>query len=138
MANPKTVAPKGFKQVDNSLGGFWKPSKGGEHLQGIVGHLIEAKSAQKDGKTNRFYAVRLTSADSAPIVNTDDKPITAEVGMLVGVGGAVLMTFLNDRMGKEVYLAYKGLGKAKRGQNAPKMYDTFEKEFDEESGEVIS
>jgi hypothetical protein len=136
VASTKINAPKGFKQVDNSLGGFWKPTKAGQHLQGLVGHLIEAKSSVRDGKPNRFYAIRLIGADSGPIVNTDDKEIPAEDGMLVGVGGAVLLNFLHERIGKEVYLAYRGLGKAKKGQNAPKMYDTFEREFDAETGEV--
>lgn len=139
MASPKNNAPKGFKQVDNSLSGFWKPSKAGQHLQGVVRHMIESKNAlNSNGKPNQFYAIRLTSPDSGPIIDNHEKDVTPEEGMLIGVGGAVLLNFLAERVGKEVYLVYKGLGKAKKGQSAPKMYETYEREFDEATGEVVT
>ena len=47
--------------------------------------------------------------------------------MLVGVGGKTLATFLEEHIGQAVYIVYKGLGVAKKGQNAPKLYDTYEK-----------
>jgi hypothetical protein len=138
MATKKrsTNVPAGFKEVDNSLSGFWKPSADGESLQGIVGHMIEARNKQNEnGKPNRFFAIRLTA--STTIMDTSDKMVPGEEGDLVGVGGAVLVSFLADQIGKEVFLVYKGLGRAKRGQNAPKLYATYAKEYDGETGEVI-
>ena len=138
MATKKrsTNIPAGFKEVDNSLSGFWKPSLEGQALQGIVGHMIEARNKQNEnGKPNRFFAIRLTA--STQIVDTADKSIDGEEGDLVGVGGAVLVSFLADQIGKEVYLVYKGLGRAKRGQNAPKLYATYARDYDGDTGEVI-
>lgn len=131
-----TNIPEGFREVDNSLAGFWKPTTVGQSLQGIVGHMIEGKVTH--GKPNRFYAIRITNSEvSAPIFDTNDKAVTPEGGEMVGVGGAVLMSFLAERIGQEVYLVYTGLGKAKKGQNAPKLYATYAREYDTDTGEVI-
>jgi hypothetical protein len=135
---PKKIAakiPAGFSEVNNALAGFWKPTVDGQWLQGIVGHMIEGKG-QEGGKPNRFFAVRITNPESAPIMSADDKPVALEGGELVGVGGAILVSFLAERVGSEVYLVYKGLGRAKRGQNAPKLYATYAKDYDPETGEV--
>jgi hypothetical protein len=120
----------GFKKVDNSLNGFWKPSAKGEGLQGVVTTRIEGKGA--DGNPNVFYALRITNAESGPIVGGDDKPIGVEPGMLVGVGGRTLHSFLGENMGREVALVFQGLGRAKRGRNAPKLYECY---ASEEGGE---
>ena len=116
--------PKGFKKVDNGIAGFWKPTKEGEGLQGVVGHMVETPGA--DGQPNRFYTVRVTSVESGPIVSTNGRTIKVEAGVLVGVGGRVLANFLSERTGREVVLVYKGLGKAKAGRSAPKLYETFD------------
>jgi hypothetical protein len=122
------AAPKGFKKVETGLGGFWKPTKEGQHVQGIIGHAVETKGV--DGKPNVFYTFRLLDEKSGPIVNANGKPLKTYEGMLIGIGGKTLLTFFADRLGKEVYIEYQGLGVAKRGQNAPKLYDTFESEVE--------
>jgi len=124
----KFSVPKGFKKVDNGIAGFWKPTKEGEGLQGIVGHMVETPGA--DGKPNRFFTVRVTTEESGPIVSNTGRVVKTEVGTLVGVGGRVLANFLGERAGsgREVVLVYKGLGKAKTGRNAPKLYETYDSE----------
>jgi hypothetical protein len=118
------AAPKGFKKVETGISGFWKPTKAGHSLQGVVGHAVETKGA--DGKPNTFYMLRLKTDDSGPIATGAGKVVRAVEGMVVGVGGRTLQTFLGERIGQEVFLEYKGLGDAKRGQSAPKLYDCYE------------
>lgn len=120
----------GFKKVETHLGGFWKPTQDGQNLQGIVVQAVEVKG--KEDKTNTFYTVQLTNDASAPIKDGEDRTIKAETGMIVGVGGKMLLTFLRGREGKEVLLVYRGLGPKKAGQNAPKMYDTYERDESDE------
>ena len=118
------TAPKGFKKVETGLTGFWRPTKVGQCLQGVVGHAVETKG--RDGKSNTFFVLRLSTSDCEGVSSQNGKALKADIGMLVGVGGKVLHTFLSEHTGREVYLIYKGLGDAKRGQNAPKLFDVYE------------
>lgn len=138
-AKTRIDAPKGFVEVGNSMSGFWKPTIPGQSLQGVVGRMIETEGAE--GKTNRFYSVRITDvARTGPIVSGDDDDATIEKGDVVGVGGAVLLSFLEDHEGKEVFLVYKGLGEKKKGKNQAKLYATYAKggkaSADEESDDI--
>jgi hypothetical protein len=126
-SNAASIA--GFKKVETSLGGFWKPTVEGQSLRGIVLQAIEVKG--RDDKLNTFFTVQLTDADSGPIMDGENKKLKPELGAIIGVGGKMLLTFLRAREGKEVLLVYRGLGSKKAGQNAPKMYDTYEREDDE-------
>lgn len=118
--------PEGFRKVETHLVGFWKPEIEGQCVQGVVGEAIEQQGM--DGKSNVFYSLTLTTDDAAPIKDKLEKTITASEGQMIGVGGKMLLIFLRGREGKEVYIAYKGLGPAKKGQNAPKLFDTFERD----------
>lgn len=123
-------APEGFRKIETHLMGFWKPEKAGQTVQGIVGEAVERIGL--DGKPNTFYSITLTTDDAAPIKTREDgKTIAVTAGQMIGVGGKMLLVFLRGREGKEVYLRYSGLGPAKRGQNAPKLFDTYEREGDE-------
>lgn len=115
---------KNFKKVDNGIAGFWKPTKEGEGLQGVVGHTVETKGV--DGRPNVFVMLRLTREDSGPIVTGNGRVVKSTVGMNVGVGGKMLLNFLSERTGHEVALVYRGLGDPKRGMNPPKLYDTYD------------
>ena len=121
--------PEGFRKVETHLAGFWKPEIVGQSIQGIVGEAVEVQG--KDGKINVFYSLTLTSDQGGPIKGKDDKKIEMVPGQMVGVGGKMLLIFLRGREGKEVYITYTGLGPKKAGQNAPKLFDTFERESDE-------
>jgi hypothetical protein len=122
--------PEHFKQVDNTLNGFWKPKTEGDGIQGVVGPLVASKGA--DGKENNFFTLRITVESSGPIVAAGDKPVETETGLLVGIGGRTIAAFLAANEGKEVALVYRGLGRAKPGRNPPKLYDTY---VSTESGE---
>jgi len=120
-------APEGFRKVQTSISGFWKPEGAGEFLQGVVGSMITVKS-KKEGDDNRFFPLTLTSTDGGPVVNTEGKSIPMEAGQIVGVSGKMLFAFLGAREGQEVFLVYRGKGKAKPGQSAPKLFETYERE----------
>jgi hypothetical protein len=122
----KAVAPKGFRKIENHLAGFWKPELPGQIMQGIVGTAVEVRGV--DDKPNTFFSFKITNLESGPVVDKDGKKVKIEEGMMIGVGGAMLLTFLRGREGREVYLSYDGLGPKKPGQSAPRMYLTFERD----------
>lgn len=119
----------GFRKVETHLIGFWKPEVAGQAVQGIVGDAVEVIGT--DGKANTFYSLTVTTNSSAPIKDKDNKSIEVSPGQMIGIGGKMLIPFLRGREGKEVYLEYTGLGKKKAGQNAPKMFDTFERDAED-------
>lgn len=119
----------GFRKVETHLAGFWKPEIAGQSIQGIVGEAVEVRG--KDDKVNTFYTIKLTTDTGGPIKTADDKKIQITEGMMVGIGGKMLLIFLRGREGKEVYITYTGLGPKKAGQNAAKMFDTFERDTDD-------
>jgi len=123
------ASPAGFKKVETHLAGFWKPEISGQSVQGIVGEAVEVQG--KDGKINVFYSLTLTTNECGPIRGKDDKKVDVGEGQMIGVGGKMLLIFLRGREGKEVYITYTGLGPKKPGQNAPKMFDTFERDSDD-------
>jgi hypothetical protein len=121
-------APEGYTEVKTNIQGFWKPETPGDWVEGIVGERIEGRGA--DGKPNVYYSLRLASDDVlGPIVRVDEggqaTKLESEAGMLVGVSGATLRAFMAGMIGKPVYLIYKGMGKAKPGQSAPRLYATY-------------
>ena len=118
-------APPGYRKVETRIQGFFKPKKPGDFIEGVVGHRAESQGA--DGKPNVYFTFRLADDQCTCIADSEGKPMKTDGGMLVGVGGKTLATFLEEHEGQAVYIVYKGLGVAKRGQNAPKLYDTYEK-----------
>lgn len=117
-------APEGFTKIETNLIGFWKPEIPGQFVRGYVGEAVEKIGV--DGKPNVFYSLTLTADDAGPFETREKRPIEATSGQMVGLGGKMLLIFLRGREGKEVYVSYTGLGPAKRGQNPPKMFDTYE------------
>jgi len=118
-------APAGFSRVENQLIGFWKPDQVGENIQGVIESAI--RTPGKNGRTNLFYALRLTSDSGGSIVDNDGVIQDTVAGARVGVGGAMIANFMQGRIGQEVYLVYQGLGVAKKGRNAAKLYDCYER-----------
>jgi hypothetical protein len=119
-------APPGYRKVETRIGGFWKPKKKGDFIEGVVGHRVSTQGI--DGKENSYYTFRLADDQCTSLESSDGKHLAADGGALVGIGGKTLLTFLEEHEGRAVYIVYKGLGIAKKGQNAPKLYDTFERE----------
>ncbi len=118
--------PSGFKKIETKLAGFWKPIKAGQSVQGVVGPMIETKGAEDD-KPNRFYTIRITDPKKSGPIVSEEKTVEVEKGDLVGVGGAMLLNFLDGREGMEVFLVYEGLGAKKPGKHPAKMYGTYAK-----------
>lgn len=115
--------PAGMRKVETGINGFFKPHKPGDFVSGIVGHRVEVQG--KDG-LNVFYTFLLADDTSGPIEDSDGKSIDADGGLNVGVGGKTLLTFLEAHVGQKVQIFYTGMGVAKKGRNAPKLYDCYE------------
>lgn len=119
-------APKGFRKVETALGGFWKPTKKGQSVMGVITEKVTLKGVE--GKDNVFFSLRLTTEEAGPIEDSEGKSVKPRVGMLVGVSGAVIRTFATGREGREVYLEFQGMGKPKGGKQAPRLYDCYDSE----------
>ena len=120
----------GWTKVDTRVNGFWKPDTVGQFIEGVCVQRIEgAPQVDSDGspkKPNIYFAIRLSDDSSGPIKTTDGKILKVDAGHLAGVSGATLQLFLGERIGQAVHIVYKGLGKARPGQSAPKLFDTYE------------
>jgi hypothetical protein len=117
--------PTGMRKVDTGIAGFWKPKDPGDTISGIVGHKVVGTYK---GKPNVYFTFKLADDTSGPIETSDGKNVPADAGMNIGVGGAALQTFLSDHVGQAVALFFTGMGTAKKGQNAPRLYDCYEEE----------
>lgn len=122
------VAPHGYRKVETGIAGFWKPTEPGQSVSGVVGHRVEG---EYKGRKNVYFTFKVADDTSGPITSGDGEPVTVEGGLNVGVGGAVLQTFLAEHEGQAVHLFYTGMGTAKKGQNAPKLFDCYELEPNE-------
>src|SRR5574342_885853 len=106
----KNKIPPGFKKVEVSIAGFWKPEKVGQSIQGVINEAITTQG--KDGD-NTFYTLTLTpdvdgEVHAGPITKTDkdgnDVPVKPASGMLIGLYGKMLLAFLRGREGREVHI----------------------------------
>ena len=124
----EVATPDGYVEVKTNIQGFWKPETPGDWVEGIVGERIEGKGA--DDKANVYYSLRLSGDDvRGPFFRKEENgamtKVEAEAGLLVGISGATLRAFLASQIGRPVYLVYKGMGKPKPGQSAPRLFATF-------------
>lgn len=123
-------APEGFAKIESPhMSGFWVPTIAGQSVQGVVGESITATG--RDGKPNQYYLLMLTSNDSGPVIGVENgRKRTIEVGegMMIGVGGAVLLSLLRGREGKEILARFTGLGPKKPGKSQARMFDVYERE----------
>jgi hypothetical protein len=137
MAPPKKnplpyQPPKGGRLRNTELAGFFKPEKAGDAVHGVLGHRIETKG--QDGRPNIFYTLRLADVaenaaaeSSGPLVTKHGKPVEPETDMLIGVGGKVAVARLDElEQGAPVSIYFAGMGEAKRGQSAPKLYHVYD------------
>lgn len=93
----------------------WKPEKAGDE---IVGLLIEIQDSVGPNNS-KLYTVDNREEEMA-------------------VWGSTVLDGRMSRVkiGEEVKIVYKGLGKKKPGQNAPKLFDVFHREVDVTSNDV--
>lgn len=125
-------APEGFTKIEGAhISGFWKPEATGDNVRGIVGEMITGKG--EDGKPNIYSLLTLTTNDvEGDVIGQDAKTkrkFKAEVGegMVIGLSGAVLLSRLRGREGREVFIRYTGLGEKKIGKNQARLFDVFER-----------
>lgn len=119
-------APAGYRKVETGIAGFWRPRELGDEIEGIVGERCEGKGA--DGRAVVYFRMRLADDQCERIETDEGKRVKASAGLVVGIGGAVLRTFLGERQGHAVLIRYAGMGEARKGKNAPKLFDCYEQD----------
>lgn len=124
--------PEGFEKVEGArIAGFWIPEIAGQSVRGIVGEMIT--KTQPDGKLNTYCNLILTADEIGGSVIGQDpdtkrkRKVEVGSGMIIGVGGAVLLSRLRGREGKEVYIRFVGLGEKVKGKHQARLYDVFER-----------
>lgn len=129
-SNGNGAAPEGFVKIDSPhMSGFWVPEIPGQTVQGVVGETIT--SAGKDGKPNQYILLMLTTNDGGPVIGVEEgrkRKIEVGEGMMIGVGGAVLLSLLRGREGKEICAKFTGLGPKKPGKSQARMFDVYERQ----------
>lgn len=106
----KSALPRGYKAV-SGFGESWpgQDARKGAELTGTVTGFDEYKApARKGEKRGRIVKI-------ARIESNDGKMYS------VWESSGLRSLFAQDE-GAEVYLRFEGMGKAKKGQNAPKLY----------------
>jgi hypothetical protein len=126
-------APEGFTKVEGArIAGFWVPEIAGQSLRGIVGDMITKQGP--DGKPNVYCHLTLTSDEiGGQVIGQDPdskrkRKVEVGSGMVVGVGGAVLLSRLRGREGREVFIRFEGLGPKMPGKSQARLYDVYERE----------
>lgn len=136
----KHMAAKGADHVSlmdkyagktESRGGFnpiWKPAKAGEE---VLAEFVKIETVQGTGtgkkKREDFasYVLKIKEVGSWPITLMKSKtiPVLPTEGLLFTVSGDVIGSALKDaKEGEGFILRYDGLGEAKNGNNAPKLF----------------
>lgn len=109
MAKGKVALPKGF----TSIGGFgesWRPTKKGASLQGVMkGSKTIKVERKRNGKTVKEPWTIYT-------IETNDGG-EMQVGESSG-----LRALKSVKKGVEVFIRFDGMGKAKKGQNPPRLF----------------
>ena len=104
--------PEGFKQIGGGYADTWKPENIGDSITGtITGAVKEVELTQGRKKVMR-RCCELTEDV------TEKRHTIWESAVLSGF----MDTVADDGVGTVWYLLDDGLGVAKRGQNAPKLY----------------
>lgn len=131
-SNGSNGAPDGFIKVEGAhISGFWVPEIAGQAIRGMVGDFVTKVGV--DGKPNTYCILTLTSDDlSGNFIGQDPeskrrRKVEVGAGMVVGVGGAVLLSRLKGREGREVFIRFEGLGPKVTGKNQARMYDVYER-----------
>lgn len=103
-----SALPAGFVAVSTQMAVTWDPTNPDhpQAIQGTWGHVREIEI-----KRGRGIQIQ-------HVVNVTTDETTWSVWESAGLKGL----FEEAEEGDEVYIKYEGLGKAKKGQNAPKIY----------------
>jgi hypothetical protein len=99
--------PKGMKALTSSFAATWQPEREGESLTGELGE-VKTVTLQQGKKTVERRCVTVTP-------DKGDAVTVWESAMLKPL-------FEDVEEGDRVYIRYDGLGVAKKGQNAPKLF----------------
>jgi hypothetical protein len=111
-ALPSTASvPEGFKTLGGGYAESWKPEDMPE-LRGIITGEVREVEFKQGRKTVQRRVCEVTATD------TDKRYSVWESAAL----GSFMDAVADGALGKECFLRFDGLGKAKTGQNAPKLF----------------
>ena len=102
--------PEGFKQLGGGYADTWKPEEQAV-LIGIVTGEVKDIEMKRGRKTINTRVIEITEAE------TDKRLSVWESAAL----GGLFDHIATEGIGDSVFIRYDGLGKAKTGQNAPKL-----------------
>lgn len=109
MAQKKVSLPKGFTSIGGQ-GETWRPTKRGASITGTLAGVRVVKVERKRGgklvkEPCKVYTVRDSDG--------------GEIQLWQSAG---LRAMERVKKGQKVFIRFDGMGKAKKGQNAPKLY----------------
>lgn len=107
----RSALPSGFKAISKG-GDSWKPDKPGDS---IVGTLVGIKSVHFDAEMKGKRVVRAERDVNVYTIRT----ATGEVGVWESAG---LKALQDVKKKQQVFIRFDGMGRAKPGQNAPRLY----------------
>lgn len=115
-ALPSTSAiPEGMKQMGGGYAPSWKPETIGETLHGLVTGQVREVEFKQGRKVVQREVMEITSIK-------DETRTAVWRSAALGEFFDAIAALGDDFAGQEVFLQYDGLGKAKPGQNAPKLF----------------
>jgi hypothetical protein len=103
--------PKGFKAI-SAGGDSWHPKKVGDSITGVLVGVKEVKFPAEKRGTKIVRPAR-----SVKVYNI--KTATGDMGVW---GSAGLKALAEVKKGKRVFIHFDGMGRAKPGQSAPRLY----------------
>jgi hypothetical protein len=107
----KSALPSGFKAISKG-GDSWTPTKNGESISGV---LTGVKPVHFDAEMKGKKVVRQERDVNVYTIKTKN----GEIQVWQSAG---LKALENVKKKQQVYIRFDGMGRAKPGQNAPKLY----------------
>lgn len=114
--------PNGFEPLSRKSVDGWFVLEEGNVAQGFIRGSFQVPNKFNRKVPKTVYMIELTEGGTSALVEGEVKELS--VGDTVGVDEKGWLSALDKvEEGREVYIRYKGLGKAKEGQSAPHMFD---------------
>ena len=112
--------PQGMKQLGGGYAPTWKPSEPGQAIHGPVTDAVKIVEFTQKRKVKGKLVEETVERRVMEVTDKND-------GQRFAVWESAALTELFDLVeesgvGTVVYIRYDGLGQAKKGQNAPKLF----------------
>ena len=112
--------PAGMKQLGGGYAPTWKPEKAGDSIHGTVTSEVRTVEFTNRKKVKGKMVDEVTERRVMEVttIDTEQRYAVWESAALVELFDEVAGT----GTGANVYIRFDGLGEAKKGQNAPKLF----------------